>query len=121
MIIFAGNNHRLSDYFDDSVVDRIHLASLNELINFIDQEDDVVRDMFLDYERFFKDQLVDDITIEKAMAKSIFVKYNLNDFQGELLKSQNEPNPVFLQELTDLLSHFIWNWNDYLQKYKVVD
>ena len=121
MIIFAGNNHRLSDYFDDSVVDRIHLASLNELINFVDQEEDVVRDMFLDYERFFKDQLVDDITIEKAMAKSIFVKYNLNDFQGELLKSQNEPNPVFLQELTDLLSHFIWNWNDYLQKYKVVD
>jgi hypothetical protein len=55
------------------------------------------------------------------MAKSIFVKYNLNDFQGELLKNQNEPNPVFLQELTDLLGLFTWNWSDYLVKFKVID
>jgi len=121
MIIYAANNYRLSDYFEDSIVDRLPLASLNELIKFIDEEEDLVREMFLDYEKFFKEQLVDDVTIEKAMAKSIFIKYNLNDFQGELLKSQNEANPVFLQELTDLLSHFIWNWTDYLQKYKVID
>ena len=29
------------------------------------------------------------------MARSIFIKYNLNDYQGKLLKNQNEPNPVF--------------------------
>ena len=88
----------------------LHHNSLNELIKYLDLEEDVVRDMFIDYENFFKEQHSDDVRIE-----------NLNQYQGELLKNQNEPNPVFLQELTDLMSNFIWNWPDYLSKYKVIE
>lgn len=121
MIVFAANNHCLSDHFDDSTVHCLHHASLNELIRFLELEEDVVRDMFLDYESFFKEQYSDDISTEKAMAKSIFIKYNLNEYQGDLLKNQNEANPVFLQELTDLMSNFIWNWSDYLSKYKLIE
>ena len=119
MIVFAANNHSLSEHLDEDVVHRLHHASLNELIGYFDLEEDIVRDMFLDYEEFFKEQYTEDISIEKAMAKSIFIKYNLNEFQGDLLKNKNEANPVFLQELTDLMSNFIWNWTDYLNKYKV--
>ena len=63
------------------------------------------------------------VTYKKIANKiiRIFVKYNLNEYQGDLLKNQNEPNPVFLQELTDLMSNFIWNWSDYLSKYKVIE
>ncbi len=121
MIIFVANNYRLSDFLDETVVVQLHHASLNEIISFLDEEEDVIRDMFLDYEQFFKEQFAIEENIEKSMAKSIFIKYNLNQYQGKLLKNQNEANPVFLQELTDLLSHFIWNWDDYLLKYKIVD
>ncbi len=121
MIVFAANNHYLSDFFEDSTVHHLHHGSLNELIQYLDLEEDVVRDMFIDYENFFKEQHSEDISIEKAMAKSIFIKYNLNEYQGDLLKNQNEPNPVFLQELTDLMSNFIWNWSDYLSKYKIIE
>lgn len=121
MIVFAANNHSLSNYFDESIVHRLHHASLNELIKFLALEEDIVRDMFLDYESFFREQYSDDISTEKAMAKSIFIKYNLNEYQGDLLKNQNEANPVFLQELTDLMSNFIWNWSDYLSKYKLIE
>ena len=85
MIVFAANNHCLPSFFDDHIVHRLHHASLNELIKFMDLEEDLVRDMFIDYENFFKEQYSEDITIEKAMAKSIFVKYNLNEYQGDLL------------------------------------
>jgi len=121
MIVFAANNYTLSQYFDDGIVHRLQHASLNQIIDFIEMEEDLIRDMFLDYESFFQEQKTDDISIEKAMAKCIFIKYNLNQYQGKLLKKQNEPNPVFLQELTDLMGHFIWNWTDYLTKYKVID
>lgn len=123
MIVFVANNFHLSNFFDDQIVDRLQHLGLNKLLEKIspDEEEDIIRDRFIDYENFFKDQVSDDVSIEKAMAKSIFIKYNLNDFQGKLLKNQNEPNPVFLQELTNLLSHFVWNWDDYLNKYKVVD
>jgi len=121
MIIFAANNHRLSDFFNDEVVDALHNACNQEIIRFLaEDEEEVVRDMILDYERFFNEQFIEYSVLEKAMARSIFIKYNLNDYQGKLLKNQNEPNPVFLQELSNLLSNFIWNWDDFLSKYKVV-
>jgi len=121
MIIFAANNHRLSDFFNDEVVDALHNACNQEIIRFLaEDEEEVVRDMILDYERFFTEQFIEYSVLEKAMARSIFIKYNLNDYQGKLLKNQNEPNPVFLQELSNLLSNFIWNWDDFLSKYKVV-
>lgn len=121
MIIFAANNHRLSDFFTDDVVDALHNACTQEIIRFLEEdEEEVVRDMIVDYESFFAEQFAESSKLEKAMARSIFIKYNLNDYQGKLLKNQNEPNPVFLQELANLLSHFVWNWDDFLSKYKVV-
>ena len=53
------------------------------------------------------------------MAFGIFEKYSINNYQGDLFKRKNEPNPVFLHELKNLLKHFIWNWADYLKKYKL--
>ena len=121
MIIFAANNHRLSDFFNDDVVDALHNACTQEVIRFLEKdEEEVVREMVVDYESFFAEQFAESAKLEKAMARSIFIKYNLNDYQGKLLKNQNEPNPVFLQELANLLSHFVWNWDDFLSKYKVV-
>mgnify|MGYP001375362560 FL=1 len=121
MIIFAANNHRLSEFFNDDVVDVLHNSCTQEVICFLaEDEEEVVRDMIVDYESFFAEQFAESSKLEKAMARSIFIKYNLNDYQGKLLKNQNEPNPVFLQELANLLSHFVWNWGDFLSKYKVV-
>ena len=34
MIIFAANNHRLSDFFDDDIVDALHNACAQEIIHF---------------------------------------------------------------------------------------
>ena len=120
MVIFAANNHRLTEFFSDHVVDKMHEACSHEIISILGEEEGAIRDMIVDYEVFFAEQLSKASKLEKAMARSIFIKYNLNDYQGKLLKNQNEPNPVFLQELTNLLSHFVWNWDDYLSKYKVI-
>ena len=51
MIIFAANNYRLSEFFNDSMVDKIHLSCLNELIKYIDMEEELIREMFFDYEK----------------------------------------------------------------------
>ena len=48
-----------------------------------------------------------------------FEKYNINDFQGTLFKRKNKPNPIFISEMKNLLKHFIWNWEEYLQKNKL--
>ena len=53
------------------------------------------------------------------MAFAIFDKYRINEFQSELLKRKNEPNPILFNELKKLVNHFIWNWDEFLEKCKV--
>lgn len=119
MIVFTANNHQLYDFLDEKMADAVHDAIIQEMVEMSDEETDVVQDMVADYAQFFQEQLAEIGKMEKAMASCIFIKYNLNEYQGKLLKNQNEANPVFLQELTNLLSHFVWNWDDFLAKYKV--
>ncbi len=119
-IVIVANNHTLKDYFEEEMIQRLQSSSIAELADVIQKEETLLREVIYDYEAFFKAQLASGMSIEKIMAKSIFMHYNLNEFQGELLKNQNEPNPVFLQELTDLMSHFMWNWPNYMEKYRIV-
>ena len=58
MIIFAANNNRLSDFFDDDVVDALHNACMQEIILFLaEDEEEVVREMIVDYESFLPSNL----------------------------------------------------------------
>ena len=74
---------------------------------------------FLQYESYFSDLLIEFSSEIDAMAYAIFEKYNINDFQGTLFKRKNKPNPIFISEMKNLLKHFIWNWDEYLQKNKL--
>ena len=71
------------------------------------------------YESYFGDLLNEFDSEIDAMAFAIFEKYNINDFQGTLFKRKNKPNPIFISEMKNLLKHFIWNWEEYLQKNKL--
>ena len=85
---------------------------------FITQEwDGILQECF--QENYFKELMLKHEYPLNAMAHAIFDKYNINDFQGDLFKKKNKPNPVFFNELKNLLSHFNWNWEDYLEKNKL--
>ena len=74
---------------------------------------------FLQYEGYFMDLMNEFGSEIDAMAFAIFDKYNINEFQGELFKGKNKPNPIFISEMKNLIQHFIWNWDEYLQKNKI--
>ena len=58
-----------------------------------------------------------DIVMDKLILAA--EKYNINEYQGDLFKRKNKPNPIFYNELKNLLKHFMWNWEDYLEKNKL--
>ena len=74
---------------------------------------------FLQYEGYFFDLISEFGSEIDAMAFAIFDKYNINEFQGELFKRKNKPNPIFISEMKNLIKHFIWNWDEYLKKNKL--
>ncbi len=54
-----------------------------------------------------------------AMSKSIFYRYELNDFQENYFKTLKVPNPKFLQKMDEINKLFIFNWKELFEKYKV--
>ena len=44
-------------------------------------------DLFLNYESYFNDLLVKQIDPVEVMSLAVFDKYNINDYQSELLKA----------------------------------
>ena len=119
-VVFLGNMKNLEMYFEEDEVSILRALILDEVHKDIEEnEQNLAVERFLDYENYFKDLLVKYEIPINAMAHAIFEKYNINDFQGDLFKKKNKPNPVFLNELKNLLNHFIWNWSEYLQKNKL--
>lgn len=54
-----------------------------------------------------------------AMSKSIFYRYNLNEFQENYFKTLKVPNPKFLQKMDEMNKLFIFNWKELFEKHKV--
>jgi len=119
LIIFSGNLYLLSTKFEENESLELRNQIVDELISFLDEDTDIAMDLFLNYETYFNDTLVRQVDPIETMAVAVFDKYSINDCQSELLKRKNEPNPVLFNELRKYLSHFIWNWDEFLEKCKI--
>tara|TARA_B110000003_G_C16500235_1_gene477122 strand:+ start:131 stop:673 length:543 start_codon:yes stop_codon:yes gene_type:complete len=119
-IIYLGNLENISSFFEDQDAVIIRGLILDEMYKALPQnEQHLAIERFLDYENYFKELLLQNESPINAMAYGIFDKYNINDYQGDLFKRKNKPNPIFFNELKNLVKHFIWNWEDYLEKNKI--
>ena len=119
LIIFAGNLHLLTTKFEENESLELRNQIVDNLLPYLDDDKDVSMDLFLNYETYFNDILIKQIDPIETMAVAVFDKYNINDCQSDLLKRKNEPNPVLFNELKKYLSHFLWNWEEFLEKCKV--
>ena len=117
VIIILGNISELKNYFHESQVFKMKNMIIENSLAYFDSS--ITFDHFLDYDSFFNQILSVHESSPKAMAHALFEKYEINKCQVDLFRRKNEPNPVFVHELKNLLSHFLWNWNDYLKKFKV--
>ena len=59
--------------------------------------------------------------LTKLLAKAIFQKLNLTQYQNDNFQKINEPNPIVLKELEEITTFFVWNWDDLFNKYKLVN
>ncbi|UKN03101.1 hypothetical protein K6119_06190 [Paracrocinitomix mangrovi] len=53
-----------------------------------------------------------------GMSKAVFHKFELNDYQEDYFKSMKTPNPLFLKRMDEIMTHFIWDWDQFLKKHK---
>jgi hypothetical protein len=119
-IIYLGNLENLSSFFEEQDAAVLRGLILDEMYKELPENEQYLAiERFLDYENYFKELLVQNEYVISAMAYGIFEKYNINEYQGDLFKRKNKPNPIFYNELKNLVKHFMWNWEDYLEKNKL--
>ncbi|MEE2700368.1 MAG: hypothetical protein VYD71_03280 [Bacteroidota bacterium] len=119
LIVFVGNLKMISTFFEDNQAEKFHNLLLDFMAEKIAGENEIALEQLSDYCSYLDELLRKSDNCIEAMATAMFDKYNINDFQVNLFKRKNEPNPVFFQELKNLMTHFIWNWEDFLSNHKV--
>ena len=119
-IIYLGNLENLSSFFEEQDAAVLRGLILDEMYKELpENEQHLAIERFLDHENYFKELLLKNEYAIGAMAYGIFEQYNINEYQGDLFKRKNKPNPIFYNELKNLVKHFMWNWEDYLEKNKL--
>ena len=120
IIIYLGNLNNLNSHFEEDEVSKLRKSIVDEIYKDLSENDKTSSiERFLQYEGYFFDLMSEFGSEIDAMAFAIFDKYNINEFQGELFKRKNKPNPIFISEMKNLIKHFIWNWDEYLKKNKL--
>jgi len=56
-----------------------------------------------------------------AMSKAVFHKYHLGQYQDEFFKNKDLPNPLFLKRLNEIMEQFLFNWEQFVDDYKIVE
>ena len=119
LIVFVGNLKMIPDFFEQKDAENLHNHLLDIMADKMEGENEISIEQLGDYCTYLDELLRKSDNCIEAMATAIFDKYNINDFQVNLFRRKNEQNPVLFQELKNLMSHFIWNWEDYLSKHKI--
>lgn len=121
LIVFSGNMKFIPDFFHDYQDVRLIDKIISKLSQSIGVEKDYLKKTISEYQSFQMRVNHPSKNIHYAMSKAIFFKYDLVPYQQEYFRNMKAPNPIFLKRLDEIVSHFIWDWPPFLDKYRVVE
>jgi hypothetical protein len=120
MIVLAGNYSYISQYFNNGMDKQIIECITAKLAPAFDMTPTEFTMKLKEYKEAMARANHPSKNIVYAMSKGVFLKYNLVDCQADYFKQNKTPNPIFLKNLDDLMKNFLWNWEAFNEKYKVV-
>lgn len=120
MIVIAGNFNYIPQNFDEGHDRDIIRGCVERFAEVLDISPKELAAKIKEYRNFIARINMPSKNTLYGMSRAIFHKYELNDYQEEYFRSLNTPNPIFLKNLNELLTHFLWDWSAFKDKYKVV-
>lgn len=120
-IVFSANLHNLKYYFDANQLNRMRILVIDEFIESLEGRDhDLTLAQINNYEEYIRSLASNLGDIKKSMAVAIFNKYGLNTCQVDHFRNMNTENPIIIKAIEEAVQNFVWNWEDLLEKYKMV-
>jgi hypothetical protein len=120
MIVVSGNIDFICEHFHDGHDKEIIRQVIDKFATVFGMSSEKFAELIKDYRTMMHRINHPSKTTVKAMAKAVFVKYELAGFQEEYFRSLNSPNPIFLKNLETILKNFIIDWTVFFEKYKLV-
>lgn len=119
MIVVVANISSLETTFETVQANRIEKIIFEQMgslmgVSAVDAEAKV-----REYQKFMQRINHPSKNMVYAMSKSVFQKYDLNDFQDEYFKRLQSPNPLFLKRMDQIMVNFLWDWDSFFKKYKI--
>lgn len=118
LIVLAANIAIIESVFDYEFANDLRNSIFNKLANVYSRDVKTVAAVIKDYQ----DQMMrlnrNSKNWSNSMALAIFEKYELNQYQDEFFRRQNGCNPMFKKRLGDIMSNYIWDWDEMRKKYK---
>ena len=119
LIIIVGNLSFLESTFDNHQVVNIERIIFQKLSKIYGVTESQFQDLIREYQSFIKRVNRPSKNMVYGMSKAVFHKYKLNEYQDEYFKRLQNPNPLFLKRMDEVMKYYIWNWDAFLKKYKI--
>jgi hypothetical protein len=120
IIVLSGNLQLIPQYFEAGQDKRITEKILDKFADIFEIEKMELAQIVSDTRKLMKRKNHPSKSVTNAMARTIFCKYELNQYQEKYFKNLDSPNPIFIQRLKEAMETFLWNWDSLLDRYKVV-
>ena len=119
LVVVAGNIKLMSDHFDSVKDVRITEKIYRKLGSALSVEPMTLKETIAKYQSCMSRINHPSKNTRYAMSKGVFFKYELNQFQSDYFRNMNTPNPIFLKRLDEVISQFLFNWNDIKENYRI--
>ena len=120
LILLVGNLNFVPIYFDADIAEQITCLVKQKFATALETDLQTLDSTLKEYKSFMVLKNHPSKNMLYAMSKGMFYKYQLNCHQEDFFRTQNTPNPIFLKRLDEIMHQFIFNWDEFIAKYKVV-
>jgi hypothetical protein len=119
MIVLAGNIRLMGVFLDGDNDGRVKKAVIRRCSEVFECDSDTFHKKYREYCDFMSRVNHPSKNVLYSMSRAVFYKYNLNSFQADYFKTLNTPNPIFLKRMNEVMSHFLWDWDGFNEKYRI--
>jgi hypothetical protein len=120
MIVIVANVSMLVNNFEPQQVSSLEDLIKENLANVYGMDKSTFNSYFSSYSSFMSRVNHPSKNMLYAMSKAFFFKYQLNEYQDNYFRELCAPNPLFLKRMDEVMENFIWNWDAFFRKYKLI-
>ncbi|MDG1674246.1 MAG: hypothetical protein P8H88_02255 [Flavobacteriales bacterium] len=120
MIVVAANLGQIPKHFDPGV-DRAIIQRCCAKFGFaLGLPPDAFAKKVKEFRSFMKEINRPSKNTLTAMTRAVCYKYGVIAHQEPYFRDMNVPNPILQKNLREVMEHFLWDWEDFVDQYRVV-